>query len=53
MEWIVEHWDLLLEAAAALGVVIAIIVKLTPTEKDDKVWESVKKLLAKKSDGKR
>lgn len=45
MDWIMEHW---VEIGAGFGLIMGlarIVVKITPTPKDDKVLEGLVKLL--------
>jgi hypothetical protein len=45
-DWITEHWVELTAAVGGLVTVASIIVKLTPTPKDDAFLAKVKKILA-------
>jgi|TARA_B100000749_G_C18028574_1_gene302233 hypothetical protein len=47
MAWLLEHWAELCEGLLALYGAIAIIVKITPTKKDDKVLQILKPALDK------
>ena len=41
MSWIVEHWDELATAAASIITIASVIVRLTPTTKDDLVLAEI------------
>ena len=41
MEWILVNWDLMLEALFGIMSVASIIVKLTPSPKDDEILKRV------------
>jgi hypothetical protein len=47
LKWLSEHWDDLTAIAAYLVAVASIIVKLTPTLRDDAVMLKVVKFLSK------
>lgn len=47
MDWIIEHWDEVLAVYGGLVAVCTIIVKWTPTTKDDEVLGKIVKLLSK------
>ena len=42
IEWATTNWDLVLSAVGALIALAAIIVKFTPSTKDDEVVDKVK-----------
>lgn len=46
MAWITEHWKDILAVIGGIVTVASIIVKLTPTQKDDTVLEKIIKILA-------
>ena len=46
MEWIMAHWKDILAIIGGVVTVCSIIVKLTPTQKDDSVLEKIIKILA-------
>lgn len=46
VNWIVSHWDDVLAIVGGLVSVASIIVKLTPTTKDDSVLNAIIKVLA-------
>ncbi len=46
MNWIMEHWKDILAVIGAVVTAASIIVKLTPTQKDDNVLAKVIKILA-------
>lgn len=46
MEWIVQHWKDILAVIGGVVTVCSIIVKLTPTQKDDTALAKVIKILA-------
>lgn len=46
MNWIVEHWKDVLAVIGGVVSVASIIVKLTPTQKDDNVLAKIIKILA-------
>lgn len=46
MEWIQAHWKDILAIIGGLVTVSSIIVKLTPTQKDDTVLAKIIKILA-------
>ena len=46
MEWITAHWKDILAIIGGLVTVCSIIVKLTPTQKDDSVLAKIIKILA-------
>jgi hypothetical protein len=50
MEWVTENWMLLAALAAALLGVAKIVVKFTPTTKDDAVVEAIDKVVNKKKE---
>ena len=41
MAWLVDHWKEIVAAIGGLVIVARIIVKLTPTPKDDSVVEKI------------
>lgn len=45
ISWIIEHWDDLLAVYGGVVVVCSTIIKLTPTTKDDSVWDKIVKFL--------
>jgi hypothetical protein len=47
MDWIIEHWDEVLAVYGGLVAVCTIIVKWTPTTKDDEILGKIVKLLSK------
>lgn len=47
IEYISEHWVEFSALGAAAITAIGIIVKLTPSEEDDKVWAKFLKLIGK------
>lgn len=46
MEWITQHWKDILAIIGAVVTVCSLIVKLTPTQKDDAFLAKVIKVLA-------
>ncbi len=46
MEWIVQHWKDVLAVIGGVVTVASLIVKLTPTQKDDNVLAKIIKFLA-------
>lgn len=46
MEWITAHWKDILAIIGGVVTVASIIVKLTPTQKDDNILAKVIKILA-------
>lgn len=46
MEWIQAHWKDILAIIGGVVTVCSIIVKLTPTQKDDAALEKIIKILA-------
>lgn len=46
MEWIVNHWKDVLAVIGGVVTVCSLIVKLTPTQKDDTVLAKIIKVLA-------
>lgn len=46
MEWITAHWKDILAIIGGVVTVCSIIVKLTPTQKDDSVLAKIIKILA-------
>lgn len=46
MEWITQHWKDILAIIGAVVTVCSLIVKLTPTQKDDTFLGKVIKVLA-------
>ncbi len=47
MDWLLDHWDEIVLAIGALIIVARIIVRLTPTQRDDNVLAKVTRLLTK------
>lgn len=45
INWVKENWNLLLEAYGALVAFCTIVVKITPSTKDDTVWGTIVKIL--------
>lgn len=46
MEWIMQHWKDILAIIGGVVTVCSIIVKLTPTQKDDVVLAKIIKILS-------
>lgn len=46
MEWITAHWKDILAIIGAVVTAASLIVKITPTQKDDKVLAKIIKILA-------
>lgn len=46
MNWIIEHWKDVLAVIGGIVSVASLIVKLTPTQKDDNVLAKIIKFLA-------
>lgn len=46
MNWIVEHWKDVLAIIGAVVTVASLIVKLTPTQKDDNILAKIIKVLS-------
>ncbi len=46
MEWIVQHWKDILAIIGGVITVASLIVKLTPTQKDDTILAKIIKFLA-------
>ena len=47
MEWLLAHWAEICEGLLAAYGAIAIVVKITPTKKDDKILDILKPALDK------
>ena len=47
MTWILEHWTDLLAIYGAVVIVCSTIVKLTPSTKDNEIWDKIVKILDK------
>ena len=47
MEWILANWKTVLEIFIQVVGIASIIVKLTPTLKDDNIWLPIVKFLGK------
>jgi hypothetical protein len=47
MAWLLEHWAEICEGLLAAYGLVAIVVKITPTKKDDKILEMLKPALDK------
>lgn len=47
MTWILEHWVDLLAIYGAVVLICTTIVKLTPSVKDNEIWEKILKILDK------
>jgi hypothetical protein len=47
MEWILANWDSILQAFAAAIALASLIVRLTPTLKDDNVFLPIVKFIGK------
>ena len=47
MTWILEHWNDLLAIYGAVVLVCSTIVKLTPSTKDNEIWDKIVKFLDK------
>jgi len=47
MEWILANWKTILEIIIQIIGITSIIVKLTPTLKDDNIWLPIVKFLGK------
>lgn len=45
MNWIIEHWKDIADVIVYLMVASRIVVKLTPTPKDDTAWDTVAEAL--------
>ena len=46
MDWIIQHWKDILAIIGGVVTVCSIIVKLTPTQKDDNILAKIIKLLS-------
>lgn len=46
MEWITQHWKDVLAIIGGVVTVCSLIVKLTPTQKDDNVLSKIIKILS-------
>lgn len=46
MEWITQHWQEILAWIGGIVTAASIIVKLTPTQKDDNILAKIIKILA-------
>lgn len=46
MDWIMQHWKDILAVIGGIVTVASIIVKLTPTQKDDTVLAKIIKILS-------
>ena len=46
MEWIVEHWAEIVQLILAIIGAASIVVKLTPTPKDDEILGKIKKFIS-------
>ena len=46
MDWIVQHWKDVLAVIGAIVTAASLIVKLTPTQKDDNILAKIIKVLA-------
>lgn len=55
MDWIIENWDMIVEAIVALLAFAKIVANLTPTEKDNnflgKVGKAIDKVIPNKKKG--
>lgn len=47
IEWILNHWVDLLAIYGAIVAICSTIVKLTPSTKDNEIWEKILKILDK------
>jgi len=47
MEWLLSHWAEICEGLLAAYGLLCIVVKITPTKKDDKVLEALRPALDK------
>ena len=47
IDWILENWDSLLAIYGAIVLICSTIVKLTPSSKDDLIWQKILKILDK------
>ena len=45
LDWVLEHWVDLLAIYGAVVAICSIVVKLTPSQKDDAVWAKILKIL--------
>lgn len=45
MDWIIEHWDDVLGIFTGIVTAASIIIRLTPTKKDDEAFAGVMKIL--------
>lgn len=47
IDWILNHWVDLLAIYGAVVAICSTIIKLTPSVKDDAIWEKIIKILDK------
>lgn len=45
LDWIIEHWDDLLAIYGGIVAICTVVVKLTPSVKDDEIFGKVIKVL--------
>ncbi len=45
LDWIIEHWDDLLAIYGGIVAICTVVVKLTPSVKDDEIFGKVIKIL--------
>jgi hypothetical protein len=46
MSFIIEHWSEITAIIVGIGTAASVVVKLTPTEKDDAVFAKIAKVLS-------
>lgn len=46
MTWILEHWSEITVGLGALATVVSVVVGLTPSDKDDRAWARVMRVLS-------
>lgn len=45
LDWLLEHWVDLLAIYGAIVAICSTIIKLTPSTKDDAIWQKILKIL--------
>jgi hypothetical protein len=48
MEWLLTNSNEVMALVGATGVIVGIVVKLTPTKVDDEWWQAIKGLLRRR-----
>ena len=47
IDWVIEHYEDIIFAITSIVTGVSLVVKITPTLKDDSIWLPVVKFLAK------